>query len=67
MVVIVCGCGALGSRWARSRGRVAHGCWFVIRAHGGDVSSAVWSSLVRTEGTRVGVLNTDDSIDNNDK
>ena len=52
---------------ARSCGQVAHGCWFVVRAHSGDMSSAVWSSLARPEGTRVGVLTTDDSIDNNNK
>ena len=58
---------ALGCQWAHSRGQVACGCWFVIHVHGGDVSSAVWSSLVRPEGTRVGVLTTDDSIDNNNE
>ena len=52
---------------ARSRGRGVGGCWFVIRGHGGDVSSAVWSWSARLEGTRVGVLTVDDSIKNNDE
>ena len=58
---------ALGCRWARSHGQVVHGCWFVVRGCGGDMLSAVWSSLARLEGTRVGVLTIDGSIDNNDK
>ena len=57
----------LGCRWAHSRGQVVCGCWFVVHGRGGDVSSAVWSSLVRLEGTRVGVLTIDDSIDNNNE
>ena len=43
------------------------GWWFVIRGHGGDVSSAVLSLLATLEETRVGVLTIDDSIRNNDK
>ena len=45
--------GAVRGHWVVG-GQVACGCWFVIRARSGDVSSAVWSSLVRLEGTRVG-------------
>ena len=51
---------------ACSHGRGVRGCWFVVRGHGGDVSSVVWSSLTRLEGMRVGVLTIDDSIRNND-
>ena len=52
---------------ARSRGRGVRGCSFVVRGRGGDVSSVVWSSLTRLEGTRVGVLTIDDSVRNNDE
>ena len=52
---------------ACSRGRGVCGCWFTIYGHGGDVSSAVWSSLARLEGMRVGVLTIDDSIKNNNE
>ena len=52
---------------ARSRGRGVRGCSFVVRGRGGDVSSVVWSSLTRLEGTRVGVLTIADSIRNNDE
>ena len=43
------------------------GWWFVIRGRGGDVSSAVLSSLATLEEMRVGVLTIDDSIRNNDE
>ena len=49
---------------ARSCGQVVRVCWFVICGHGEDVSSALWSSLVTLEGTRVGVLTMDVSINN---
>ena len=51
----------------RSPGRVVRACWFVVRGRGGDVSSAVWSSLARLEGTGVGVLTVDGSIDNDER
>ena len=51
---------ALGCWWAR-------GCCFVVRGHGGDVSSAVWSSLARLEGRGLGALTIDGSIDNNNE
>ena len=80
--VVVCGCWAsivgagslfvgvglsIAGSGVRSPGRVVHACWFVVRGHGGDVSSAVWSSLVRLEGTGVGVLTVDGSIDNDER
>ena len=80
-MVVNCGCGALfmgagwlsvGAGWsivgsgARSCGRVVRGYWFVDRGHGADVSSAVWSSLARWEGTREGVLTMDESINNDE-
>ena len=43
------------------------GWWFVVHGRGGDVSSAVLSSLATLEEMRVGVLTIDDSIRNNDK
>ena len=52
---------------ARSRGRVVRVCWFVIRGRGGDVSSALWSLLATLEGTRVGVLTMDVSINNDEQ
>ena len=52
---------------ARSRGRGVRGGWYVVHGRGGDVSSAVWSSLARLEGTGVGVLTVDGSIDNNNE
>ena len=52
---------------ARSCWRGVRGCWFVVHGQGGDMSSAVWSSLARLEGMRVGVLTIDDSIKNNDE
>ena len=52
---------------ARSRGRGVRGGLFVVHGRGGDMSSAVWSSLARLEGTRVGVLTIDESIKNNDE
>ena len=50
-----------------SPGRVVCACWFVVCGRGGDVSSAVWSSLARLEGTGVGILTVDGSIDNNNE
>ena len=52
---------------ARSRGRVVRVCWFVVRGRGGDVSSALWSLLATLEGTRVGVLTMDVSINNDER
>ena len=58
----------MGTGWsivgggACSHGQVVCGYWFVVRGCGGDVLSAVWSSLARWEGTRVGVLTMDESI-----
>ena len=51
---------------ARSCGRVVRVCWFVVRGRSGDVWSALWSLLATLEGTRMGVLTMDVSI-NNDK
>ena len=59
--LLIAGCGV------RSPGRVVHACWFVVCGCGGDVSSAVGSSLARLEGTGVGVLTVDGSIDNNNE
>ena len=52
---------------ARSREQVVCVCWFVVRGHGGDMSSALWSSLATLEGTRVGVLTMDVSIINDER
>ena len=49
---------------ARSHGRVVRVCWFVVHGGGGDVSSALWLSLATLEGTRMGVLTMDVSINN---
>ena len=66
--VVVGGAGlSIGDGGAPLHGRVAHGCWFVVRWRGGDLSSAVWSALARLEGTRVGVLTIDNSITNNEQ
>ena len=50
---------------AHSCGWVVRVCWFVVPECGGDVLSALWSSLATLEGTRVGVLTMDVSINNN--
>ena len=52
---------------ARSHGRVVRVCWFVVCGCGGNVSSALWSSLATLEGTRVGVLTMDVSINNDEQ
>ena len=46
-------------------GWVVHGCWFVVCGHRGDMSSAVWSSLARLDGKRVGVLTINNSMNIN--
>ena len=37
-------------------GWVVHGCWYVVCGHSGDMLSAMWSPLARSDGKRVGVL-----------